>query len=259
MEDLLINLLASVVAGVAVWVTQRLLRLRIRARKQAFFGVKPGDEVVFFVAKHYGAQENSVHRTDVACLIELASIIRDCGGTPTLLTSDESRPQAGRVAEYCVGGPEVNPRTAAYLRSEFPGVHFVESAENKGELPFFVGRSEFRRTPRREEFVLLARVQRPAPARPAFLLVGQTARSNLAAARLLAERYVQLSRDYPADRNFLLLLRLREPAAFGTDRIEIARDLTLAAQTPRTVEEPRTTADEPARLDPGVQDVATIN
>jgi hypothetical protein len=238
MWDLLINLLASAIVGVAVWVTQRLLQLRKLARKQAFFGASPGDEVLLFVAKHHSSpRENSVHRSDVACLIELASAIRDCGGTPTLLTSDENRPQAGRVTEYSIGGPLGNPRTAAYLRTDFPGVRFVDDLGDSGQMPFFVGASEFHRAPGREEFVLLARTQGAAPSRPTFLLMGQTAKANLAAARLLSERYVQLSRDYPAGRSFCLLLRIMEPAAFGPDRVEIVGDLTLAAQTPVLAEQ----------------------
>ncbi len=232
MQDLLINLLASVIAGAAVWLTQRLLRLRRLARKQAFFGVRPGDEVLLYVARHASShRENSVHRADVASLIELASVIRECGGIPALLAPDENRPQSGRVAEYCVGGPLTNPRMAAYLRSEFPGITFAQLPGKNEQLPFSVGGKEYLRTADREEFVLLARVQAPEPARPAFLLIGQTAESNLAAARLLAERHRELTATYPPGSTFCLLLRIGEPAAFGTDRVEIAADVTLAAQT----------------------------
>ena len=235
MWELLINLLASAIVGVAVWVTQRLLQLRKLARKQAFFGARPGEEVLHFVAKHHSSpRENSVNRTDVACLIEVASAIRDCGGIPTLLTSEENRPQAGRVTEYSIGGPLGNPRTEAYLRTDFPGVRFVGDSE---QLPLLVGTREFRLSPGREEFVLLARTQRSASSRPAFLLAGQTARANLAAARLLSERYTQLNRDYPPGRDFCLVLRVSEPAAFGPDRVEIVEDVTLTAKTPLPPEE----------------------
>jgi hypothetical protein len=229
--DLLINLLASVIAGAAVWVAQRLFRLRKMNRKRGFFGVSQGEEVLLFVAKHYSSPKaNSVHRNDVATLIELAAVIRECGGTPTLLIDGESRPQAGRVTEYCVGGPSVNPRTEAYLRTTFPGIE-IKKVESDDRLAYFVGSKVFTGEPGREEYVLLARVHGPSNTHPAFLLIGQTSESNLAAARMLAVRYPELSHQYPDQQDFCLALRLRESGSFGPDLIEIIEDVTADAKT----------------------------
>ncbi len=153
MHDLAINLLASIIAGVAVWAAQRLLRLRDAARKRAFFGVDAGAQVLMFVAKHHSSpRPDSVHREDVATLIELASAVKDCGGEPTLVVAGDVRRESGRLTEYCVGGPISNPRTAAYLRLLFPGVRLelAESTEFDDELPMRIGERVFTRTRDRE-------------------------------------------------------------------------------------------------------------
>src|SRR5688572_19334279 len=111
-RDLLVNLLASVVAGTAVWLSQRLLRYRRAARRRAFFGIVPGGSCLLSVARHASSpNELSVHRRDVAALVELASLVRECGGRADLISADF--PQGvGRSAEFCVGGPSGNPRMA---------------------------------------------------------------------------------------------------------------------------------------------------
>jgi hypothetical protein len=70
-----------------------------------------------------------------------------------------------------------------------------------------------------------------------FILGGQTARANLAAARFLAHRYRQLHRQYGASKRFCVVLRIVEPAVYGPDFTEIAADLTEAAFTRRPVEQ----------------------
>lgn len=117
MRDVIINLVATALAAIAGWAAQALVRHRRAARKRAFFAVRPGAEVVLFVGRHASSpRPESVHRNDVATLVELAAIVRECGGVPTLIGGDRERRQAGRVTEYCVGGPTTNPRTAAHLR-----------------------------------------------------------------------------------------------------------------------------------------------
>ncbi len=235
MHDLAINLLASVIAGVAVWAAQRLVRLRDAGRKRAFFGVEPGAEVLMFVAKHHSSpRPSSVHREDVATLIELASAIKDCGGEPTLVVAGDARRESGRLTEYCVGGPITNPRTAAYLRLLFPGVR-MELAEGEGiddELPVRIGERVFTRTPGREEYVLLIRTVPPEARRPVFLLIGQTARTNHAAARYLTGRRRRLEREFRERPTFCLLLRVREASMFGGDHVERVAEVTAEATRP---------------------------
>ncbi len=252
MRDLLVNLLASVVAGTAVWLSQRLLRYRRAARKRAFFGIGRDATCLLTVSRHASSPHQlSVHRQDVAALVEVATIIRDCGGRADLISADDAPQGVGRSTEFCVGGPYGNPRMAAHLRALLPGVGMeIEPAEaiadgggaGARELPISVGATTFRREPGRSEYVVLARVWGPAGGRPVFLLDGQTARTNLAAARFLATGYPDLHRRYGAAGRFCLVLRILEPGVYGPDFTEIAADLTDEAFAPVDVP-PAVTAD----------------
>jgi hypothetical protein len=234
-RDLLVNLLASVVAGTAVWLFQRLRRYRRAARKRAFFGIRPGVVSLLTVSRHASSPSQlSVHRQDVAALVELATIARDCGGRADLITTGDAPQGVGRVTEFCVGGPAGNPRMAAHLRALLPGVRVDLPAEpvpdgtgaGVRELPLTVGGTTFRRDPGRSEYVALARVFGPDGGRPVFVLNGQTARTNLAAARYLAAQYATLYRRYGAAGRFCLVLRIVEPDAYGADLTELVGDLT---------------------------------
>lgn len=224
MRDLLVNLLASVLAGAAVWLAQRLVRLRRLARTRAFFGLDDGVECRLTVARHAASpHQHSVHRRDVAALVELATIVRSCGGRADLVTEDDRPDGIGRVTEFCVGGPLGNPRTAAHLRSILPGIRVGDGTD---QLALAAGTTAFKREPGRAEFVVLARAWGPAGGRPVFLLSGQTSRTNLAAARFLATNHKQLYRRYGAAKRFCLILRIVEPAVYGPDFTEIAADVT---------------------------------
>ncbi len=65
-----------------------------------------------------------------------------------------------------------------------------------------------------------------------ILLGGLSAGSNLAGARYLATHHPELNRRFGADRPFALVLRIVEPAAYGTDFTEPAADVTDVAFQP---------------------------
>jgi hypothetical protein len=220
LQDLAINLLASIIAGVAVWLAGRALRYRRRARMQAFFGLSDGATCLLSVPHHFSSpREHSVHRRDVGAAVELAVIARECGARAELTGEDG---QIGRETEFCVGGPTANLRTAIHLRTVLPGV-------TVGPDTIAAGEHTFAATDETALYVLLARVRGPAGGHPIFLLAGQTAETNLAAARYLAREHRALRRRYPADQPFCLVLRVTEPAAYGTDFTELAADVTAAA------------------------------
>ena len=230
-RDVVINLLASAIAAAAGWTAQYLVRQRRVQRKRAFLGVRPGAEVLLFVARHAGSPKpESVHRTDVATLVELATMIRESGGVPTLVTSDEGRREAGRVAEYCVGGPDTNPRTAAHLRSALPGIRFGEFEPDK-PLVMWVGDTAYQRQPGTEQYALLARVRSTPDAAPAWVIAGQSAMDNLGAVRYLAAHHRALRKTYGKATNFCLLLVLREPSVFGSDHVHLVGDVSAPAFT----------------------------
>jgi hypothetical protein len=232
-RDLLINLLASVIAGVAVWAAGRLVRYRRLAREQSFFGLTGGAACLLSVSRHFSSpRENSVHRRDVAALVELASVARECGARADLAGDRELAQQFGRQTEFCVGGPGANPRTTTHLRTILRGVSFRQPIDEDNPGSIAVGAAEYTIDHQVAEYVVLARAWGPAGGRPVFLLAGQTAPTNLAAARYLSREHRRLFRRYGADRPFCLVLRVVEPAVYGTDFTELVADVTAVAFQP---------------------------
>jgi hypothetical protein len=233
MQDLLINLLASVIAGVAVWLAQRVLRRRRMARERAFFGLAENGTCLLSVARHFSSPRRaSVHRRDVAALVELATLARERGAHADLANDGALAQGFGRLTEFCVGGPSGNPRTATHLRTILRGVTFADGVET-----ITVGGVKYRFEPGVAEYVVLARAWGPARDRPVFVLAGQTAPTNLAAARYLTAQHRTLSRTYGSDRRFCLVLRIVEPAVYGADFVELVADVTdVAFQAPSETE-----------------------
>jgi hypothetical protein len=233
--DLLINLLASVIAGTAVWAAQRALRIRRLARKRAFFGLVDEGECLLAVSRHASSpHENSVHRRDVAALVELTTIAKDCGSRVELVSQDATSAQIGRVTEFSVGGPFGNVRAATHLRTLLHGFNSDEEEVDGNpvmRVAYNVGDQGYHWSADRE-YMLLARAWGPAGGRPVFVLAGQTAGSNLAAARYLARNHRELYRKYGADKPFALMLCIVEPATYGSDFTELVADVTADAFRP---------------------------
>ncbi|WP_433824440.1 hypothetical protein ACQP2E_20040 [Actinoplanes sp. CA-015351] len=234
MGDLLINLLASVIAGTAVWLAGFLLRRRKLGRERAFFGLTAGASCLLVVSRHASSpREFSVHRRDVAALVELATIARECGAHADRVGENQPTGEIGRLTEFCVGGPGgASPRSATHVRTILRGVTYEVFDDEKRRMSFTVGGVEYALSPE-TSYVLLARFWGPAGGHPVFLLGGLTAGSNLAAARYLAKRHHELDRKYGADRPFALVLRIVEPAAYGTDFTELAADVSDVAFQPQ--------------------------
>ena len=230
MNDLLVNVLASLAAATLGWLSQRLLRYRRMARKQAFFGLGRGAECVLSAPRHVGSStQHSVHRRDVSALVELATIAKECGATVEMASDDEVPAGLGRLTEFCVGGPDANARTAVHLRSMLPGIRYEPAAEDDVVAPFSVGTATYRRARGSVEYVLLARVFGPTGRRPVFVISGQTARTNFAAARFLATTYRTLAKRYHARKPFCLVLQVVESTFYGPDYAEVAADCTADA------------------------------
>lgn len=161
----------------------------------------------------------------MAALVELATIVNDCGGHADVITEEIGLRGIGRVTEFCVGGPTANPRTDVHLRSFLPGVRFELGETGIAELPVTVGSTVYRSTPE-ADYAVLAKAYIPATTHPVFILAGQRSWTNLAAARLLASRYRSLRGTYGASRRFCLVLKIIESASYGPDFVEIVADAT---------------------------------
>lgn len=233
MTDLLVNLLASVIAATAAWVTQRGLRYRAMAKRRAFFGVSRGERCLMVVARHASSpSEHSVASRDVAALVEVAAIVKECGGQADVATAYHRIAEFGRQTEFCVGGPTTNTRMAVHLRTLVPSVRFEYVADAERQMVWWVGPRPFRRTSERGAYVVVAKAFGPGSLRPVFLIAGQTSAANLAGARYLARELGPLTARYGTTGRFCLVLRVAEPTTYGPDYVELAADVTDTAFTP---------------------------
>lgn len=226
-----LNIIASVITGSVVWISGRLLRLRRLRRKQEFFGMSTGGDCLLVVPRMVSADnERSVHRNDAAAMLELSSILGDCGAKPEVIFHDQSEQGLADKPEFCIGGPTANRRTAAHLRSALPGVS-VGGLDSKTAIE--VGGERYPAQSRQVEYVVLAKIIRSKQDKPAFLIRGQTSIANRAAARYVDVQHPRLMRKYGRRRRFCLLLRVVESESYGPSVVELVRDVTAEAFTPR--------------------------
>ncbi|MDH6124128.1 hypothetical protein [Kitasatospora sp. GP82] len=242
--NVLLGLVASAISAGLGWLAQTLRRRRRLERVREFFGMPGGTECLLVVNRRVAvADPKSVSRSDVYALMELAALVKECGARAEIVAHDEVRQGLGGKAEFCLGGPASNERTAAHLVSWLPGVRFTAEQGDTagGSRPYgdtvSVGGQEFRFEPDTEVpggqmYVLLARLHAARGARPVFLIAGQAATSNHAAVRYLVANHRKLARRYGTDGSFALVLRVVNPTAYGPDVVELASDVTVAATAP---------------------------
>ncbi|MET9606568.1 hypothetical protein ABZZ17_16060 [Streptomyces sp. NPDC006512] len=231
-RNIVLGLVATALSGGFGWSARTYLWRRALRRKQAFLGLPTGSDCLFVVNRQMGGKDSSLHRNDAFALLEISALIKDCGATVQIVPHDTARQGFGERAEFCVGGPASNTRTTAHLASMLPGVRVVTSEEpgpDRGAIR--VGGETYRWEAGLVEYVLLARLAGGRATRPVFLLSGQTAVSNQAAARYLAREHVRLARTHGRE-PFCLVLKVVNSDAYGPDVTELAADVTRAALTP---------------------------
>jgi hypothetical protein len=241
-EQLALGVGASAITGAAVWSYQRIrvvTRGRIRRRFLGLPLVGPARARLIVGGAYWRSgrvaeparpddrshrAEGHVNQFDMAAMLEIALLLRDVPATVTVLSVAEARGAPAEQVEFCVGGPLANGRTAAVMRRYLPGVT-VRPPDADREIEAVVGSRVYRRVRGREEFVLLARVCRTG--RPhVFLVAGQTAITNRAAAAYLTRNLSGLLRRFGDDRTFCLVLRVLEPETHGHHEVEEAADVT---------------------------------
>ncbi|MFI5761214.1 hypothetical protein [Streptomyces sp. NPDC051563] len=231
-RNIVLGVIATACSGGFGWFTRTYLWRRALRRKQAFFGLPTGSDCLFVVNRQMGGTDSSLHRNDAFALLEISALIKDCGANVQIVTHDGARQGFGERAEFCVGGPSSNARTTAHLASMLPGVRIIVSSEpvpDRGAIT--VGGETYRWQKGLVEYVLLARLTTGQGSRPVFLLCGQTAISNQAAARYLARHHRKLAGSY-GDDSFCILLKVVNSDAYGPDVTELVADVTGPARTP---------------------------
>jgi hypothetical protein len=221
--DLAVNLLASAIAGIAVWLSQWFVRARRLARLRAFVGVSVGSTCTVAVSRHAASSHSmSVHRRDVAAVVEVATLLRQCGASADVLVTDADLRGVGETTEFCVGGPITNRRTVVHLSRFVPGLTIDSPETDPDGLTMHLAGREFRRVPGIEEFVLVFRIPIAVGAkRPLWVICGQTARSNHAAARYLNTESRMLVRRFGRQRGFCLALKVVNPSTYDHRYVEL--------------------------------------
>ncbi|GAA3389171.1 hypothetical protein [Streptomyces roseoviridis] len=233
-EDLwnvVLGVLATGISGSLGWLARTsVLRRRLR-RKQAFFGLPTGSECLLVVNRQAG-NERAVHATDVSALLELSALIKDCGARLRIIQHDTARRGLGETTEFCIGGPYSNHRMGAHLANLLPGLTMnVDPDPREDRGMFTVGGQSYRAQWGTTEYVVLARLTGGEGERPLFLLCGQAAVANQAAARHLSRHHERLARTHGRDGTFALLLKVVNSDAYGPDVVEVVADITREART----------------------------
>jgi hypothetical protein len=227
--NILINVVSSALVGTAVWLGQRALwRRRLRRRRQ-FFGLQPGADCLLVVNRHASGSERSVHRADVAALLQLSGLLYECGARPQVIFHDQATEGLGLRTEFCIGGPSSNARTAAHLRRGLPGVTIGPYARDEDSLTIRVASWAYPCEHDVAEYAVLARIAGPAQERPVFVVSGQTAIANQGAVGYLVSHRRDLVRAHGLEGRFCLVLRVVEPPVYGPNLVELVRDVTAEA------------------------------
>ncbi|WP_051940362.1 hypothetical protein [Phaeacidiphilus oryzae] len=234
--NVVLGVVSSAVSAALAWTVQRGLLRRRLERKRAFFGLRADSGCTTVLPRHMSGTEVSVNRRDVLAVMELAALIRECGARADVVGHDQVTQGLGGRTEFCVGGPAANNRTAAHLRWKLPGVRMERGLE--------VGGREYLRSDE-AEYALLARITAGEGGRPTFLVCGQSAIANLAAARWLSAQYRRLAHRYGTEGTFCLLLKVVQPSAYGADVVELLGDVTREATARPPAAKPGRQAPEP--------------
>ncbi|MEZ0093411.1 hypothetical protein [Streptacidiphilus sp. EB129] len=243
MGDSVLNIVLGVVSSVfsagLAWALQAVLRRRKLDRRRRFFGLYPGTESRLVVPRKAGSSvsQRVIAQRDVYALMELAALVRDCGAEAEIVSHDEVQQGLGDKAEFCIGGPVANERTAAHLRWKLPGIAVTAEWE-AGINELTVGDRSYVREIGKADHAVLGRIAAGEGERPTFLICGQTATANLAAVRYLTRHHRDLIRRYSPEDSFCLLLRVIQPDAYGADVVELLGDVTEQASTPRPAPNP---------------------
>ncbi|MER5965835.1 hypothetical protein [Streptomyces sp. NPDC002057] len=230
LRNIVLGVLATGVSASFGWLGRTYFWRRKLRRKQEFFGLPGNSECLLVVNKEAGGN-GAVHRFDVFALLELSTLIKECGAHARILPHDQTHQGFGDRTEFCVGGPGSNRRTAAHLATLLPGLTVnVEVERGPDQGAFLIGSEQYRMDAGVEEYVVLARLMAGEDRRPVFLFCGQRAITNQAATRYLARHFEALARRH-RHRSFVLLLKVVNSQAYGPDVVELVADVTVAART----------------------------
>jgi hypothetical protein len=225
--DIVTGLFTAVISGTCVWLWQRGSRLRRLRRKATFFGLRGGKECLV-VINHHWQTPKTIAREDVYALLDIGNLAEELGCKLVVRSATEHvAGVAGGRTEFCIGGPDSNPRTGAHLAAFLPGAHFRPYSEVQESVELVVGPQRFIRDPDKIEYALVARFTPTGGTHPIFLICGQTAITNRAAIHHLKTNYDHLSRTLPT--NFCLIIKVTAPEVYGHELVSLEANVSDTA------------------------------
>jgi hypothetical protein len=228
--NIVIGLVTSVVSGGSVWAWHRVAITAAARRKAAFFGLAPGTTCLIVMNNHWQKPGSTSHN-DVYTMIEIAALAHEAGCPITVQPTDELHEGNGDRTEFCIGGPNSNPRTAGHMSAYLPGVR-QGPPKKLGPAALVVGGQRFPFEHKRREYALVAKFTPPGSSRPVIVISGHRALNNRAAIHFLIREYRNLSRTLASLERFCLVLRVNNSGTYGHEATELIADVTDAAFAP---------------------------
>jgi hypothetical protein len=226
--DIVTGLVTAIISGGTVWLWQRGSRTRRQRKKAVFFGVRSGQTGLVVMPRHWQS-EHAVARLDVYALLDVGSLVDGLGGRVEVRSAEELREGIGDRTEFCIGGPDSNPRTAAHLASFVPGVVFRPFSDVGHAVEIVSGTDRFVRAPDEREFVIVAKFRPAGTTHPVFVVSGQTAITNRAAIHFLRQHYAELAKTFSVRGDFCLIIRVTSPNIYGHELASLEKDITATA------------------------------
>ena len=234
-ENFVVGLITSVVTAIGVWLWGRFRRSTLLNRRAAFFGLSPGESSLAVMNQKSGSL-NAMTHADVETLVEVVKLISEIGSKLEIAVFDQILEPAGTMTEFCLGGPDSNPRTKVHLETFLQGIKLKPYAPGDPDNIAIVTQGKiYRYEKNQSEYAILARFYPNATGSPVILICGQTSRSNRGAIYYLIEHYDHaLRKQYGQKKPFCLIIRLSSPLTYGYKSAYLEDDLTETAFEPLT-------------------------
>jgi hypothetical protein len=227
--NIAIGLATSVVSGACVWLWQRGRNARILRRKATLFGLRPGGTCLIVLTSRYDKPGTTSH-DDVYAAFEVATLAYELACPISVRSCEDMRESNGNRTEFCIGGPDSNPRTRGHLASHLPGVT-VRSyhPSRRDSIAIVVGDHLFLRDPEDQEYALVAKFTPQTATRPVIIICGQTGITNRAAMHFLKCEYREVAKTVTSTDQFCIIIRVASPGTYGYQAASLERDVSAAA------------------------------
>ncbi|BAY23394.1 hypothetical protein NIES2100_31590 [Calothrix sp. NIES-2100] len=234
-ENFTVGIVTSLVTAVVVWLWGKIRASQILDRKSAFFGISPKENCLL-VINHDPRNQNSVTHGDVETLIEIAKLVAEIDGKLVIARFDRILEPAGETTEFCIGGPDSNPRTKVHLENFLQGIYINPyMPDDPDNIAFVTKEKKYRFVNNKDEHAILARFYPESDSYPVILICGQTSKGNRGAVHYLNKNYDSyLRQKFGNKKPFCLILKLQSPLTYGVKAVHLLKDITDIAFIPYT-------------------------